>query len=625
MKGSVRRAALSLFLFFAGSFVEPSGANAQDLDHLECYNIRDTLGETRYTADLENQFGVQPGCLIGTPARLFCVETEKRVVGSPQPPGGGPSGADAGHFLCYTVRCPGEAAITTVAQDQFGTRRIVLERETLLCAPANKLICGDGEIDPGEACDTGSAATSTCPDGSACRPDCTCPTSVCCQCPDRCIDLATGQCPTDCTPIVATRCTPATGRCEPPCPCDASCMTDDGEAGTCRLTGTSPVSPCECMPPPDECPCGTTCVDATGNAGRCRPDPLTGACTCFVPPPNDCPCGSICTNDAGQVGRCVANNSTNGDCQCRVVSDCLCGARCTNADGTVGVCVPNAGSNVCTCEPPPPDDCPCGATCLDENGEGGHCRPLNGLPCRCLKDEEPPECPCGATCTDATTNVVGHCRRVPGGPANECRCTPEQPDCPCGSECKQGDLAGQCRPLLGPNAPCSCFIPPGNDCPCGTACRNGNGVAGHCRPVAGDPTNACRCREDEPPPECPCGTECKRRGQVGECRPLNGMDAPCDCVIPPVEDCPCDAVCTDSAGIAGHCRKVPGGPANACRCAADPPPNDCPCGSVCATENGVAGRCRPTVAGAPCSCAAVEENNSSMRQGAGRMDARSLR
>jgi hypothetical protein len=632
MKSSLQRAALSLVLLLVAGGLSAASAQVFDLrdrlDHLECYDVRDTIPESRYTADLDNQFGLQPGCLIGTPARLFCVETEKRIVPPPQPPGGGPGGSAAGHFLCYTVRCPGEAPSTTIAQDQFGTRRIVLTRETLLCAPANKLICGDGEIDPGEACDTGSDATSVCPNGSACLADCTCPGSVCCRCPDRCIDLATGECPEECMRVAGARCTTA-GTCEAPCPCDAACTLDDGDEGICRLTGTSIVSPCECAPPRDECICGTTCEDHATHVGFCRPDPNTGECRCFVPPPGDCPCGATCTDPNGLVGRCVGTDPAIDSCECRVPPQCPCGTRCLNADGNIGVCTPDPVTNVCRCAPPPPDDCPCGVTCIDEAGAPGHCRPVDGMtPCRCVRDETPPDCPCGVTCIDPTTNVAGHCRRVPGGPADECRCTPDQAECPCGAECTQGGVAGLCRPLLGPSAPCTCFVPPPNDCPCEAACTDASGVVGHCRPVPGAPVDICRCTPDEPPADCPCGSNCSLDGQAGQCRPLNGPNEPCECFVTPPE-CPCEAECTDATtGVTGHCRRVPGGPANICRCTPDPPPADCVCGRVCTTEAGVPGRCRAETPGGPCTCEPVVVDgarSSPMRQQTERLDVRSLR
>jgi hypothetical protein len=122
-------------------FVPAQAARAQvvdpGLDHLKCYTIKDSLQPARYVADLRNQFGLEPGCLIGVPARLLCVETEKRIL-APQPPGGGPSGTPAGHFLCYPVRCPTTAATGEIrVEDQFGRRSIAFQKERILCAPTN--------------------------------------------------------------------------------------------------------------------------------------------------------------------------------------------------------------------------------------------------------------------------------------------------------------------------------------------------------------------------------------------------------------------------------------------------------------------------------------------------------
>jgi hypothetical protein len=356
------------------------------LDHLQCYRIRDTLAPTRYVADLRNQFGLAPGCQIAVPARLLCAETEKRITSLPLPPGGGPAGAQAGHFLCYSARCPDDVPLTTMVEDQFGRRPIVHDRTRLVCAPVNKLICGDGEIDPGEQCDPGSATTNTCPGDQTCRADCTCAQD---------------------------------------CPCGADCADDDGNLGQCRLA-SSAANDCECkVPPPPECPCDATCTDpASGAVGRCEPVAGTNFCDCRVPPP-ECPCGDECTTANGLLGRCRDVAGTN---VCECVADpppeCPCNATCER-NGEAGICraLPGLPPGVCDCFiPPPPPECPCNARC-ERNGRTGICRALPGLPpgvCDCFIPPPPPECPCGKDCTTAA-GVQGRCRPQADG-SGACSC-----------------------------------------------------------------------------------------------------------------------------------------------------------------------------------------------------------
>lgn len=460
-----------------GEILDPS-----DLDHLKCYRIKDALPPIRYRADLRNQFGLEPGCVIATPARMLCVETEKRITSSPLPPGGGPSGEGAGHFLCYLVRCPTSSAPPLVGvEDQFGRRRIQLDSARMLCAPANKLVCGDGEIDPGEACDPGGATTNVCPDGSPCSSDCRCPPEICCQCLDTCTVATAAGCPTGCTPVTGATC---------------------NSAGVCET-----------------CPCGTNCIDTSGNVGICR-DPGSGVCECFVAEP--CPCGRPCDAPDGQAGHCRPSGSTNL-CQCRPDEppDCPCGATCSAA-GVVGVCQEVAGSTECECRPVT-TDCPCGDECETRQGPG-HCSPTdNPNLCVCQPDDAP-DCPCGFTCTLAD-GTVGFCRQVPG--TTECECRPAPSDCPCGERCRTAaNERGLCQPTS-PGDVCECRPLP-SDCPCGEPCQDGNGQTGTCRDLPGTPAGVCTCFV--PPDSCQCGKPCTGpNGEPGRCRPTRGGPG-CLCV-----------------------------------------------------------------------------------------------
>jgi hypothetical protein len=371
-------------------FVTSATAHAQvvdpSLDHLKCYRIKDELHPQRHLADLRNQFGLQPGCVIATPARALCVETDKQIISSPPPPGGGPGGDPAGHFLCYFVRCPTTAAPPAVnVEDQFGRRTVTVDNARLLCAPANKLICGDGQIDAGEACDPGDPTTNVCPGGLPCNADCTCPPGVCCQCPDTCTTATGTICPDGCSPVVGGTCN-AAGDCEE-CPCEQTCFDDAGNAGICREPAAG--GPCECFTDEPECVCGDPCDTRVG-PGHCVPIAGANECRCRPDEPPDCPCGVTCTSPDGTVGLCqeVAGST---ECECRpVVSDCPCGTACEDANGQEGICrnLPGIPADLCVCVVPPADDCPCGKDCVATTGLAGKCRPVRGAPgeCACVSD-----------------------------------------------------------------------------------------------------------------------------------------------------------------------------------------------------------------------------------------------
>lgn len=420
LRAPLARAATALagtaLLFAALATARAQGIDPSKNDHLKCYRIEDSLQPTKFLADLTNQFGVEPGCVIMLPARVLCVETEKQIISSPLPPGGGPSGAAAGHFLCYAVRCPTTAAPGTInVEDQFGRRTITIDRARILCAPADKLICGDGTIDPGEACDPGSAATNVCPDGSPCNADCTCPPGVCCQCTDGTCTTGTGTiCPAGCSPMPGATCG-ANGLCET-CPCGDICTDDAGNVGVC--TDVPGDGPCECVVPPP-CECGVTCILADGSPGRCQE--IAGSNVCECRPEEDCPCGETCDTRDGQVGHCRPPNNGTTECECRPDEPpgCECGDRCQLADGNVGVCQPTDG-DVCECRP---SDCPCDTTCTAPDGQVGLCRHLPGNPsgvCTCFIPPPPPECQCGKPCLDEN-GQAGRCRPIHGS-SGECGC-----------------------------------------------------------------------------------------------------------------------------------------------------------------------------------------------------------
>jgi hypothetical protein len=103
-------------------------------DHLTCFRVRDSAPKTKYKATLTTAAGSQD-CMVKTPAKLACVETEKSSV-TPAPPGGGPSGSAAGSFLCYQAKCPKPSNAGSNVQDQFGERVISFGGARFLCAPA---------------------------------------------------------------------------------------------------------------------------------------------------------------------------------------------------------------------------------------------------------------------------------------------------------------------------------------------------------------------------------------------------------------------------------------------------------------------------------------------------------
>ena len=126
-----------------------------------------------------------------TRAKFRLLQAEKNA-------GDDPRGGPAGEFICYTARCAGQFADNTTSEDQFGPHALHAKRTQLVCTPVDQPVCGDGDIDPGEACDGAAlgSCTTWCLPSCACAPDCAATTGGFCwflSAPgDNCDDTCTG-------------------------------------------------------------------------------------------------------------------------------------------------------------------------------------------------------------------------------------------------------------------------------------------------------------------------------------------------------------------------------------------------------------------------------------------------
>ena len=128
----MRKIALRVALL--ATTVLPVAALAQTMDHVTCFAVKDSAPRAKYQATLTTGAGPQ-SCVVRAPAKFACVPTAKSNV-TPTPPGGGPSGSSAGAFLCYRTKCP-KTSTSENAQDQFGSRVVLVKAARYLCAPAN--------------------------------------------------------------------------------------------------------------------------------------------------------------------------------------------------------------------------------------------------------------------------------------------------------------------------------------------------------------------------------------------------------------------------------------------------------------------------------------------------------
>ena len=128
------------------------GAVHAQVDHLECFKIRDSMHRARYTTQLD---GVAPphGCVVRAPAKLMCLPTAQPEL-VPSPPGA-PAGRSTGGFLCYKIRCRRGSTSALNVSDRFGVRVVRPRRSRLLCAPI------PGSNNAAETCEATTTTTLT--------------------------------------------------------------------------------------------------------------------------------------------------------------------------------------------------------------------------------------------------------------------------------------------------------------------------------------------------------------------------------------------------------------------------------------------------------------------------------
>ena len=177
---------LVIAVMVCGTLLAPGLARAQD--HEKCYKIKDPLKLSANVDLTTPQFGLEPGCTVGT-AKYFCAPASKTVNSAvdkatglpiaPLPVYAPPSTVDR---ICYKVKCPippPPFPPDQLVTDQFGTRTLAKFKASYLCTPAVKgaAFCGNGVIDPGEACD--GLALGACTVGCRANCTCTCETACC--------------------------------------------------------------------------------------------------------------------------------------------------------------------------------------------------------------------------------------------------------------------------------------------------------------------------------------------------------------------------------------------------------------------------------------------------------------
>ena len=157
------------------------------------------------------------------------------------------------------------------------------------------MACGNGLVDPGEACDPAIVATDSgaCPVAADCDDHNPCTTDV--------VDGTAAQCSARCVHNSVTACGPADG---------------------CCATGCTPVSDADCS-----ATCGNGTVDGPESCDKAIASGNPGACPTSCPPKSACTSYMLIGDASVCTAHCVAQVTTT--CSGALSSDGCCPPGCT--------------------------------------------------------------------------------------------------------------------------------------------------------------------------------------------------------------------------------------------------------------------------------------------------------
>jgi len=176
--------AASFLVIAAVHYLAPTTADAQGIDHLKCYKVKDPVrlkGPKPSWLDLTGVDGRTEQCRIVGGFRLVCVPVHKEVTAPIERKLDGkfeefvPVPSDdlsEEDKLCYKIRCLSSGAADRDVTDQFGSRTVSKPKPFLLCGPIH---CTSAETSCAGRCvglqsDPGNcgACANECANGQSC-------------------------------------------------------------------------------------------------------------------------------------------------------------------------------------------------------------------------------------------------------------------------------------------------------------------------------------------------------------------------------------------------------------------------------------------------------------------------
>jgi hypothetical protein len=170
----------SLLLAVAAGY--SASAQAQVLDHLECFKVKDPGNYSAFVDLQSTEYGTESGCKVKVKAKFYCVPSTKTVTETTAPTEDIDGPPHFGPQVCYTIQsCPDDGPAGHEVTDQFGHRTLENVKRKLVCAPAiagapptTTTTLPTCQIFSGEACSnsTGGACAACCSANAACSTPC---------------------------------------------------------------------------------------------------------------------------------------------------------------------------------------------------------------------------------------------------------------------------------------------------------------------------------------------------------------------------------------------------------------------------------------------------------------------